>query len=73
MTPKHRYLGTRQREVMSRLVVRLLRDDSGVTSLQYFVAAVALAFAAVAASRPIAGVLASFLYRVHIIATLARP
>jgi Flp pilus assembly pilin Flp len=56
---------------MSRLVVRLLRDDSGVTSLQYFVAAVGLAVAAVVASRPIAGVLASFLYRIHIIATLA--
>lgn len=73
MTPNHKRLGIRQREAVSRFVVRLLRDDSGVTSLQYFVAAVALAFAVVAASRPIAGVLASFLYRVHIIATLAMP
>jgi len=73
MISNHRYLGIGRRVAISRLVVRLLRDDSGITSLQYFVAAVALAFAAVAASRPIAGVLASFLYRIHIIATLARP
>jgi hypothetical protein len=73
MMPNHKRLGVRQREAMSRFFVRLLRDDSGVASLQHFVAAVALAFAAVAASRPIAGVLASFLYRVQIVATLAMP
>jgi hypothetical protein len=71
--PRVKHLGTRQREVMNRLLVRLLRDDSGVTSLRHFVATVALALAAAAASRPVAGVLASFLYRIHIIATLARP
>ena len=73
MMPDHKRLGIRHCGAFSRRVVRLLRDDSGVTSLQYFVAAIALALAAVAASRPNAGVLASFLYRIHIIATLARP
>lgn len=73
MTPNLKYLGTRRREALSRLADRLLRDDSGVASLQYFVAAVVLALVAIAASRAIAGVLASFLYRIHVIATMAIP
>ena len=71
--PNNKRLGIRQCGAFGHLVVRLLRDDSGVTSLQYFVVAIALALAAVAASRPIAGVVASFLYRIHIIAMLAKP
>ena len=73
MMQYRRRLGTRQLEVFGRLVVRLLREESGVTSLQYFVAAVALALGVVAAARPVAGILASFVYRVHVIATLAIP
>jgi hypothetical protein len=73
MTPNYRYLGARRREALSRLAVRLLREDSGVTSLQYFMAAVVLALVAIAASRSIAGVLESFLYRIHVIATMATP
>jgi len=73
MMPNHKRLGTRQRQAMSRLVVRLLCDNSGVTSLRHFVAAVGLALAAAAAARPIAGVMASLFYRIHIIAMLAKP
>ena len=73
MTSDHRDLDTGRYEMMRQLVARLLRDDSGVTSLRHFVATVGLALVAAAAARPIAGVLGSFLYRIHIIATLARP
>jgi len=66
MTPSHKRLGTRQREAM----VRLLRDETGVTTLEYVVAAVALALAAVAASRAIAGVLISYLHRIYLVVTL---
>jgi Flp pilus assembly pilin Flp len=55
---------------MNRLVARLLRDDSGVTPLEYVAAAVALVLAACAVSRSVAGVLTSFLYRIHIVAAL---
>jgi len=60
-------------KAMRRQVVRLLQDDSGLTFTRYFVAAAAPALMAVAVSRPIAAVLASILYRVHVIATLALP
>lgn len=73
MTPNCRHRGIHQRGVMTRLVIQLLRDDSGVTSTQNFVAIVALTLAAVAASRMIAVVLADLLYRIHVIVTLARP
>jgi len=55
---------------MNRLGVRLLRDDSGVTPLKYVAAAVALVLATFAVSRPIASVLTSFVYRIHIVASL---
>ncbi len=73
MMPNHTLVRTRRRGAVRQLVVRLLRDDSGVTSLQYFVAVAVLALAVVAASRPIASVVASFLYRIHVITMLARP
>jgi len=73
MMPNHTRVGTWRRGAVRKLVVRLLRDDSGGTSLQYFVAVAALALALVAASRPIGGVVASFLYRIHVITMLARP
>ena len=58
---------------MSRLVIRLLRDEAAVTTLEYVVAAVALALAAVAASRAIAGVLISYLHRIYLVVTLPIP
>ena len=56
-----------------RSMGRLLRDETGVTTLEYVVAAVALAFAAVAASRAIAGVLTGYLHRVYLVVTLPVP
>ena len=73
MTPNRNRLETRQRDVIGRFAARLLRDDSGVTSLRYFITVVSLALVLVAAARPIACILASFLYRAHVIATLAIP
>ena len=70
MTPSTYYRRHCTHDAMNRLVVRLLRDDSGVTPIEYVAAAVVLALAAVAASRSIVGVLTSFTYRVHIIASL---
>ena len=55
---------------MNRLAIRLLSDETGVTMLEYVVAGVALALAAVAASRVIAGVLTSYLHRVYLVVTL---
>lgn len=53
--------------------LRLLRDETGVTYTEYVVAAVALALAAVAASRAIAGVLISYLHRIYLVVTLPIP
>jgi Flp pilus assembly pilin Flp len=55
---------------MNRLAIRLLRDETGVTTLEYVVAGVALALAAVAASRAFSGVLADYLHRVYLVTTL---
>jgi Flp pilus assembly pilin Flp len=57
-------------DAMSRLVARLLRDDSGVTPLEYAVAAGIIMLTTLAVSRSVAGVLTSFVYRIHIVATL---
>ena len=73
MTLDHKRLRTCRREVMSRLAIRLLRDETGVTTLEYVVAAVALALAAVAASRAIAGVLKGYLHRIYLVVTLPIP
>jgi len=70
MTPSAYCRRYRKHDAMNRLVARLLRDDSGVTPLEYVAAAVALALATFAVSRPVAGVLTSFVYRIHIVATL---
>jgi Flp pilus assembly pilin Flp len=56
-----------------RLVMRLVRDETAVTTLEYVVAAVALALAAVAASRIIAGVLKNYLHRIYLVVTLPIP
>lgn len=70
MTPDHEHQKTPQRGTTSPLVTRLLRNESGVTTLEYVVAGVALALAAVAASRGIAGVLVSYLHRIYLVVTL---
>ena len=60
-------------EVINGLVRKLLRDETGVTTLEYVVAGVALALAAVAASRVIASVLKSYLHRIYLVVTLPIP
>lgn len=73
MNTHHSDPNPRQRETMSRLVTRLLRDETAVTTLEYAVAAVALALAAVAASRVIASLLKSYLHRIYLVVTLPIP
>jgi Flp pilus assembly pilin Flp len=62
-----------RREVIGGLVRKLLQDETGVTTLEYVVAGVALALAAVAASRVIASVLKSYLHRIYLVVTLPTP
>jgi Flp pilus assembly pilin Flp len=62
-----------RREVIGGLVRKLLQDETGVTTLEYVVAGVALALAAVAASRVIASVLKSYLHRIYLVVTLPIP
>jgi Flp pilus assembly pilin Flp len=64
---------TNRHEVTSGPVWKLLQDESGVTTLEYVVAAVALALAAVAASRLIARILVSYLHRIYLVVTLPVP
>jgi Flp pilus assembly pilin Flp len=73
MTPDHEREIARQRGRRNSLVIWLLRDESGVTTLEYVVAGVAIALAAVAASRAIAGVLVSYLHRIYLVVTLPIP
>lgn len=54
-------------------VWKLLQDETGVTTLEYVVAAVALALAAIAASRLIARVLVSYLHHIYLVVTLPVP
>jgi hypothetical protein len=51
----------------------LLRDETGVTTLEYAAAGVGLALAGIAASRTIAGVMVSYLHRVYLVVTLPVP
>jgi len=60
-------------EATSGLVWDLLHDETGVTTLEYVVAAVALALAAIAASRLIARVLVSYLHHIYLVVTLPVP
>ena len=55
------------------VVTRLGRDEIGVTSLEYLVAALAIALAAIAASRTLAEVLIGYLQRVYLVVTLPIP
>jgi hypothetical protein len=59
--------------VTGRLVGKLLHDETGATTLEYVVAAVALALAAVGASRLIARVLVSYLHHMYLVVTLPVP
>jgi hypothetical protein len=59
--------------VLPGLVRKLLGDESGVTTLEYVVAGIALALAAVAASRVLASVLKSYLHRIYLVVTLPIP
>jgi hypothetical protein len=61
------------REVTIGPVWKLLHDETGVTTLEYVVAAVALALAAIAASRLIARVLVSYLHHIYLVVTLPVP
>ncbi len=73
MTSNQERREIRQRETASRLAIRLLRDETAVTTLEYVVAGVALALAGVAASRVIAIVLKSYLHRIYLVVTLPIP
>ena len=48
----------------------LLHDETGVTTIEYVVAGIALALVALAASRVIAGVLKDYLHRIYLVVTL---
>lgn len=56
-----------------RLVRRLLCDEAAVTSLEYIVAALAIALGAIAASRVMAGALVGYLHRIYVVVTLPVP
>jgi hypothetical protein len=73
MTSRHGRREIRQRETVSRLAIRLLYDETAVTTLEYVVAGVALALAAVAASRVNASVLKNYLHRIYLVVTLPIP
>jgi len=62
-----------QHGALRRPAQRLLRDEAGVTMLEYVVAGVAIALAAVAASRVIASVLVDYLHRIYLVTTLPIP
>jgi Flp pilus assembly pilin Flp len=73
MTPNCKRLKTRRRGTTSRMVIRLVRDETAVTTTEYVVAAVALALAAIAASRVLAGLLVDYLHRIYLVTTLPIP
>jgi Flp pilus assembly pilin Flp len=56
-----------------RLAVRLLDDETAATTLEYVVAALAVALGAVAGSRAVAGSLANYLRRIYTVVTLPIP
>jgi Flp pilus assembly pilin Flp len=62
-----------ERGTMSRLALRLLRDETAVTSTEYVIAALAIALGAVVASRAMAGVLINYLHRIYVVVTLPIP
>jgi len=73
MTTNQRWGEIRRHETVSRLAVRLLCDETAVTTLEYVVAGIAMALAGVAASRVIASVLKSYLHRIYLVVTLPIP
>jgi len=73
MTQDHKLRAMGQPEPKSRLVLRLLRDETGVTTLEYVVAGASLAIAGVGACRLIGGVLVNIVHRVYLVVTLTTP
>jgi hypothetical protein len=61
------------REAICRLPLRLLREEAAVTSLEYIMVTLAVALAAIAASRTLAEILISYLQRVYLVVTLPIP
>jgi len=61
------------RQAANGPIRRMLSDETGATTLEYVVAAVALALAAVGASRLIARVLVSYLHHMYLVVTLPVP
>jgi len=61
------------RQATNGPIRRMLSDETGATTLEYVVAAVALALAAVGASRLIARVLVSYLHHMYLVVTLPVP
>jgi Flp pilus assembly pilin Flp len=70
MTPNNNCQKDCKHDAKNRLVARLLRDDSGVTPIENIVAVVSVGLATFVVSRSVAGVVTSFLYRIHIVASL---
>ena len=57
----------------SRLFVRLLQDETGVTTTEYTIAAVAMVLAAIAASRVLTSIITPYLHRIYLVVTLPVP
>jgi hypothetical protein len=66
----------RRRSIVGRWLTAvgcLLCDEAAVTSLEYIVAALAIALGAIAASRVMAGALVGYLHRIYVVVTLPVP
>jgi Flp pilus assembly pilin Flp len=63
----------RQCVMTIRLITRLVQEETGVTSLEYVMVTIAVALAAIAASRTLAEILVSYLQRVYLVVTLPIP
>jgi len=57
----------------SAFLRHFMRDETAVTSLEYALAALAIALGAVVGSRMIAGVLCNYLHRIYVVVTLPIP
>jgi Flp pilus assembly pilin Flp len=70
MTPGTYYRNHPKHDAIRRLVVQLLRDDSGITPIENVVAVVSVGLATFVVSRSVACVVTSLLYRIHIVVSL---
>jgi hypothetical protein len=55
------------------LLTSFLRDETATTALEYVIATLVVALAAVTASRAIAGALIGYLHRIYLVTTLPIP